>query len=747
MSTLATFELQSLKPGMNSLTDLSVDVTGMTCASCAARIEKKLNKLPGVSASVNYATRKAQVTLADGATLESVIASVEAGGYGASLPATNHEPVTNTELGQMRRNLLICIALTIPVAALSMIPVLQFDNWQWLALTLTAPVAIWGAWPFHRAAWMNARHGTSTMDTLISLGVLSAFAWSLYALFFGTAGEPGMRMAFHLIPQRGVGSGEIYLEVAAAVTVFLLTGRYLEYQAKDRASDALERLLNLGVRQARVVVDGQETLREIADLSVGDIFSVRPGEAIATDGVVLEGTSSVDMSLLTGESMPVPVADGDDVVGATINTSGHLLVQATRVGSETQLAQLGRLMEQAQAGKAPIQRLADRVSAVFVPVVIVLALITLLGWLLTGAGAEFAFTAAVAVLIIACPCALGLATPMALLVGSGRGAQLGIVIKGPQILESTKQVNTIVLDKTGTLTHGRMNVIHVTSNTPRAELLRQAASVEQFSQHPIGIAIVAAADGLASHVTDFQASAGDGAQAIVDGRTVFVGRLPWLAEMGIETVPTPDSLHTVVGVAWDNQVRGTIEIGDDVRSTSAQAIAVFRDLNLTPIMLTGDGQVVAERIAAELGINTVIADVRPDGKVAAIAELQAGGAIVAMVGDGVNDAAALATADLGIAMASGSDIAVEASDITLMRSDPLAAADAIRLSRATLRTIKSNLFWAFAYNVAAIPLAMAGLLNPLIAGAAMAASSLFVVGNSLRLRRFRSVEVGVGDVS
>jgi len=732
---------------MNSSADLSLDVTGMTCASCAARIEKKLNKLAGVSASVNYATHKAQVTLADGATLENVIASVEAGGYGASLPTANHEPVANTQLGQMRRNLLICIALTIPVAALSMIPVLQFDNWQWLALTLTAPVAIWGAWPFHRAAWINARHGTSTMDTLISLGVLSAFAWSLYALFFGTAGEPGMRMAFHLIPQRGAGSGEIYLEVAAAVTVFLLTGRYLEHKAKDRASDALERLLNLGVRQARVVVDGQEFLREITELNVGDIFSVRPGEAIATDGVVLEGSSSVDMSLLTGESMPVQVADGDEVIGATINTSGHLLVRATRVGSETQLAQLGRLMEQAQAGKAPIQRLADRVSAVFVPVVIVLALITLLGWLLTGAGAEFAFSAAVAVLIIACPCALGLATPMALLVGSGRGAQLGIVIKGPQILESTKQVNTIVLDKTGTLTHGRMHVIDVASDVPRAELLTQAASVEQYSQHPIGVAIVAAADGLASDVTDFRARAGDGAQAIVNGRMVYVGRLPWLADLGFATNPTPDSLHTVVGVAWDNQVQGTIEIGDDVRSTSAQAIAVFRDLNLAPIMLTGDSHKVAERIATELGIDTVIADVRPDGKVAAIAELQAGGAIVAMVGDGVNDAAALATADLGIAMASGSDIAVEASDITLMRSDLLAAADAIRLSRATLRTIKGNLFWAFAYNVAAIPLAMAGLLNPLIAGAAMAASSLFVVANSLRLRRFRSVEVGVGDVS
>lgn len=732
-----------LKPGMKSSTDVSLNVTGMTCASCAARIEKKLNKLPGVNASVNYATHKAQVTLADGATLEAVIASVAGGGYGAALPTDEPKTSSQTALALMRRNLIICIALTIPVAALSMIPVLQFDNWQWLALTLTAPVAVWGAWPFHRAAWMNARHGTSTMDTLISVGVLAAFGWSLYALFFGAAGEPGMRMTFHLIPQRDSGTGEIYLEVAAAVTVFLLTGRYLEHKAKDRAGDALERLLNLGVRQARIVIDGQESLQDISDVHVGDVFAVRPGEAIATDGVVVEGSSAIDMSLLTGESMPVQVSSGDEVTGATINTSGRLLVRATRIGADTQLAQLGRLMEQAQAGKAPIQRLADRISAVFVPVVLVLAALTLLGWLLAGAGPEFAFTAAVAVLIIACPCALGLATPTALLVGSGRGAQLGIVIKGPQILESTKLVNTIVLDKTGTLTVGHMQVMNVISNEAREDLLQQAASVEQYSQHPIGAAIVAASTAKVSAASDFQTSTGNGAQALVNGRIVFVGRFPWLAELGFGTPELPDSPHTTVGVAWEGQVRGVIEIGDDIRSTSAQAISLFRTLNLTPIMLTGDSQVVAERIAHELGIQEVIADVRPEGKVAAIAALQSGGATVAMVGDGVNDAAALATADLGIAMASGSDIAIEASDITLMRSDLLAAVDAIRLSRVTLRTIKVNLFWAFAYNVAAIPLAMAGLLNPLIAGAAMAASSLFVVGNSLRLRRFRSVGLGV----
>ena len=735
-----------MKPGMNS-SNVTLDVTGMTCSSCATRIEKKLNRLPGVTASVNYATHTAHLVLDDPTDVSSAITSIESGGYGATLPTKVREEAPDDPLHAMRRNLLICLALTIPVAALSMVPVLQFDNWQWLTLTLAAPVAVWGAWPFHRAAWINARHGTATMDTLISLGVLAAFGWSLYALFFGTAGEPGMRMGFHLLPQQGSGAGEIYLEVAAAVTVFLLTGRYLEGKAKHSAGAALEQLLNLGAKQARVVVDGHERLVDIDELHVGDVFAVRPGEAITTDGIVIEGTAAVDVSLLTGEPIPNHVRVGDEVVGATINTDGHLLVQATSIGSDTQLAQMAELMQRAQAGKAPVQRLADRVSAVFVPVVIVLSLLTLAGWLAFGAGPEFAFTAAVAVLIIACPCALGLATPTALLVGSGRGAQLGIVIKGPQILESTKDVNTIVLDKTGTITFGRMEVLETTGEVPSAELLARAAAVEQFSQHPIAQAIVHASTGTVPHATDFQDFAGEGVVATVAGEQIHVGRIGWLLDSGFTPIPIPHTPHTVIGVAWDDRIQGLCVIGDEVRPSSALAVTWFTQLHLTPVMLTGDQQATADYIAAEVGISQVLADVRPAGKVTAITELQSAGARVAMVGDGVNDAAALATADLGIAMASGSDIALEASDITLVRTDLLAAVDAIRLSRQTLRTIKGNLFWAFAYNVAAIPLAMAGLLNPLIAGAAMAASSLFVVANSLRLRRFRSVDSHIADVS
>jgi P-type Cu+ transporter len=735
-----------MKPGMNS-SSVTLDITGMTCSSCATRIEKKLNRLPGISASVNYATHTAHLTLDDPQEVAAAISSIESGGYGATIPEDHREKPLDDPLSAMRRNLLICLALTIPVAALSMVPLLQFDNWQWLTLTLAAPVAVWGAWPFHRAAWINARHGTATMDTLISLGVLAALGWSLYALFFGSAGEPGMRMAFHLLPQRGAGSGEIYLEVAAAVTVFLLTGRYLEAKAKNKASAALEHLLNLGARQARIVEGGNERLVDIADLQVGDVFAVRPGEAISTDGVVIDGTAAIDVSLLTGEPMPTQVGIGDEVVGATINTNGHLLVRAMNVGSDTQLAHMAELMQRAQAGKAPVQRLADRVSSVFVPIVIVLSILTLIGWLAVGAGPEFAFTAAVAVLIIACPCALGLATPTALLVGSGRGAQLGIVIKGPQILESTKDVNTIVLDKTGTITFGRMRVLDVLGDLPSETILVKAAAVEQFSQHPIARAIVEAAPAVTAEVSDFEDFAGEGVVATVAGERVYVGRIGWLVDSGFPPPAHPHEAQTVIAVAWGERIQGLCVIGDEVRPSSAAAIRWFEELHLTPVMLTGDQHGAAEHIAAEVGITRVVADVRPHGKVDAITELQGSGATVAMVGDGVNDAAALATADLGIAMASGSDIALEASDITLVRTDLLAAVDAIRLSRRTLRTIKSNLFWAFAYNVAAIPLAMAGLLNPLIAGAAMAASSLFVVGNSLRLRRFRSVDPMISAVS
>ena len=729
---------------MSSSTEYALDVTGMTCSSCAARIERKLNRLPGISATVNYATHKAHVTIADDATLDQVVQAVEAGGYGIAVPQQVDE---STELGLMRRHLFICIALTIPVVALSMIPVLQFDNWQWLTLTLAAPVAIWGAWPFHRAAWINARHGTSTMDTLVSLGVLAAFGWSLYALFFGTAGDPGMRMGFHLIPERGAGSGEIYLEVAAAVTVFLLTGRYFERKAQDQAGQALRRLLDLGARQARVQDNGAEVMRDIDQLQVGDIVSVRPGEAIPSDGVVVGGRSAVDVSMLTGEPMPVDVVPGSAVVGATIAVNGHLQVQITKVGSETQLASLARLMEQAQAGKAPVQRLADRISLVFVPVVLVLAALTLIVWLGVGAGAEFAFTAAVAVLIIACPCALGLATPTALLVGSGRGAQLGIVIKGPQILESTRQVNTVLLDKTGTITTGRMAVHAVAGSASSAEIIQRAAAVEQYSQHPIALAIVEAAETPLPIAEDFHEVAGEGVRASVDGVEVFVGRPHWLIDMGL-THATPITLAgTQIAVGWEGHIRGIITIADTVRPTSAQAVAWFKELSLTPIMVTGDAPASAESVAREVGIDRVIAEVRPAAKVDVVTDLHRDGAVVAMVGDGVNDAAALATADLGIAMASGSDIAREASDITLMRPDLLAAVDAIRLSRSTLRTIKGNLFWAFAYNVAALPLAMLGFLNPVVAGAAMACSSVFVVANSLRLRRFAPVSPSGNEIS
>jgi len=733
-------------------------VSGMTCTSCAARIEKKLNRMPGVEATVNYATEKATVLIPAGTSVADAIATIEATGYTAMLPAPPADtgpdaPAPADEVEALRRRVLVSAALTLPVVLLSMIPVLQFDNWQWLALTLAAPVAVWGAWPFHRAAWTNARHGAATMDTLVSVGVFAALGWSLFALFFGTAGMVGMTMSFSFTASPQGGAGEIYLEVASAVTVFILAGRYAEARAKRRSGAALLALLELGAKETTLWRDGVETRVATDSLVVGDQFVVRPGEKIATDGDVVTGTSAVDASMLTGESVPVEVGPGDAVVGATLNSGGRLVVQATRVGADTELAHIGRLVEQAQTGKADVQRLADRVSAVFVPIVILLALGTLAVWLLVGGGAELAFTAAVATLIIACPCALGLATPTALLVGTGRGAQLGILIKGPQVLESTRRVDTIVLDKTGTVTTGTMTLATVMaiSCSSEEELLGFAGSVENGSEHPIAAAIVAGARAQVGEVPvaeSFGSVQGLGVSAVVDGHLVVVGRPQWLAEAWSIALPVELSAvlgtaeargETAVVVAWDGKARGVLGVSDVVKPTSAAAIARFRELGLRPILLTGDNEVVARAVAEVVGIDEVTAGVLPAGKAEIIRRLQAEGAVVAMVGDGVNDAVALATADLGIAMGTGTDVAIEASDLTLVRSDLLAAADAIRLARRTLATIKANLFWAFAYNVAAIPLAMLGLLNPLIAGAAMAFSSVFVVTNSLRLRRFRAL--------
>ncbi|WP_330238819.1 heavy metal translocating P-type ATPase [Streptomyces sp. NBC_00525] len=793
-------------------------IGGMTCASCAARVEKKLNRMDGVTATVNYATEKARVSY-DGAgvSVDDLIATVEKTGYTAKrvarpgeertapapeaerpapeaqrptpppvpasprprppqqpepeaeapnqpepdhspepdhAPEPDHGPEPESDddpaLSSLRQRLAVSAVLAAPVVALAMIPALQFDSWQWLSLTLAAPVVVWGGLPFHRAAWTNLRHGAATMDTLVSVGTLAAFGWSLWALFLGDAGMPGMRHGFDLTATRTDGSSTIYLEVAAGVVTFILLGRYLEAKSKRRAGSALRALMHLGARDVAVLRGGAEVRVPVDRLVVGDRFLVRPGEKIATDGTVVEGSSAVDASMLTGESVPVDVSAGDRVAGATVNVSGRLVVEATRVGSDTQLARMARLVEDAQNGKAEVQRLADRISAVFVPVVLLIALATLVAWLLATDDVTAAFTAAVAVLIIACPCALGLATPTALMVGTGRGAQLGILIKGPEVLESTRRVDTIVLDKTGTVTTGRMTLqtVHTAPGTTETDVLRLAGALEHASEHPIAQAVATGATERTGTTLptpeDFTNVPGLGVQGIVDGHKVLVGRPSLLAEAGM---PLPDILatavadaaargRTAIAVGWDGEARGVLEVADAVKESSAQAVAALRDLGLKPILLTGDNRAVAEAVAAEVGIDEVRAEVLPEEKAQVIRDLRERGRVVAMVGDGVNDAAALATADLGLAMGTGTDAAIEASDLTLVRGDLKVTADAIRLSRRTLTTIKGNLCWAFGYNVAALPLAAFGLLNPMIAGAAMAFSSVFVVTNSLRLRSF-----------
>jgi Cu+-exporting ATPase len=712
--------------------EVELSIGGMTCASCAARVERKLNKVDGVTATVNYATEKAKVSYPEAMAAEDLVRVVEAAGYTASLPVP--DAVEEDPTGPLRQRLIVSAALAVPVILLSMVPALQFTNWQWPALVLASPVVVWGALPFHRAAWTNLRHGAATMDTLISLGVGAAYLWSLYALFFGDA----------TVAMSGMPGTDIYLEVAAGVTTFILAGRYFEARSKRRSGAALRALLELGAKDVAVLRDGVERRIPLASLRVGDQFVVRPGEKIATDGVVAEGGSAVDMSMLTGESVPVEVRPGDAVVGATVNAGGRLVVRATRVGADTQLAQMARLVEDAQNGKAAVQRLADKVSAVFVPVVIVLALATLVAWLATGHAAEAAFTAAVAVLIIACPCALGLATPTALLVGTGRGAQLGILIKGPEVLESTRRVDTVVLDKTGTVTAGRMSLVsvHVADGVDEAEALRLAGALEHASEHPIAKAVAAGAlDRLGSlpTVDGFANAEGLGVQGTVDGRAVQVGRwgLPLDESLTAAKQAAERAGRTAVVVGWDGSARAVLVVADTVKPTSAAAVAGLKSLGLKPVLLTGDNADAARAVAAEVGIDEVVAEVLPADKVEVVAGLQRSGRVVAMVGDGVNDAAALARADLGLAMGTGTDVAIEAGDLTLVRGDLRAAVDAIRLSRRTLGIIKGNLFWAFAYNVAALPLAALGLLNPMIAGAAMAFSSVFVVSNSLRLRRFR----------
>ncbi|MET7904138.1 heavy metal translocating P-type ATPase [Streptomyces sp. NPDC005355] len=777
--------MTSTAPEAGRTSEVELAIGGMTCASCAARIEKKLNRIEGVTATVNFATEKAKVSYGGGVEVADLIATVVKTGYTAEEPRPA-EPAprapgdagapdappggpgrAEAEPDSLRHRMLVSLALSLPVVVLAMVPSLQFDNWQWLSLTLAAPVVVWGGAPFHKAAWTNARHGAATMDTLVSIGTLAALGWSLWALFFGDAGMPGMRHGFDLTVSRAGGSSSIYLEAAAGVTTFILLGRYLEAKSKRRAGAALHALLELGAKDVAVLryeggerealpVEGggggragREVRIPVSELAAGDRFVVRPGEKIATDGTVVEGSSAVDASMLTGESVPVDVVVGDAVAGATVNTAGRIVVEATRVGADTQLSRMAKLVEDAQNGKAEVQRLADRVSGIFVPIVLLIALGTLLGWLLATGDATAAFTAAVAVLIIACPCALGLATPTALMVGTGRGAQLGILIKGPEVLESTRRVDTVVLDKTGTVTTGQMRLrgVVTASGVAEEELLRLAGSVEHASEHPVARAV---ADGAAERVgalpvpEDFANVPGLGVQGTVDGHAVLVGRVKLLGQWAIEL---PEELavakaaaeaegHTAVAVAWDGAARGVLLVADAVKETSAEAVAQLRALGLTPVLLTGDNRLVAESVAREVGIEEVIADVLPQDKVDVVKRLREEGRTVAMVGDGVNDAAALATADLGLAMGTGTDAAIEAGDLTLVRGDLRVAADAIRLARRTLTTIKGNLFWAFGYNVAALPLAAAGLLNPMIAGAAMAFSSVFVVTNSLRLRTF-----------
>ena len=726
---------------------IELDISGMTCASCAARVEKKLNKVDGVQASVNYATERAHVLVPPEVATDDLIKVVEATGYGASIPEPDAEPVDRA--AQLRTKMIVSIVLTIPVVLMAMVPVLQFTGWQYLSLVLALPVWLWAGWGFHKSTLVNLRHGATTMDTLISMGTTAAMGWSFYALAFTHAGDLGFTHEFSLQLERTMSGANIYFEAATAIITLILVGRYIEARSRKEAGAALRALLNMGAKEATVLREGADGPTEvripIEDLAVGDVFVVKPGEKVATDGVVLTGSSAIDAAMITGESLPVEVGVNDNVIGATINTSGRLTVRATAIGNDTQLAHIGRLVEQAQTGKAAVQRLADRISGIFVPIVLVIALATLVVWLVAGASASFAVTAAVAVLIIACPCALGLATPTALLAGTGRGAEIGVVIRGAEVLEQAHSIDTIVLDKTGTLTTGEMSVteVHPAGDVDRDHLLALASALESHSEHPIARAISAAAPA-AGEVTDFENLPGFGIRGVIDGSTHHAGNRSLVESLGLtlpgELAAALDRLAdlgaTQVLVADQDRVLGVIGVQDTLKPTSAEAVRQFRSLGLEPVMLTGDNEHAAQRIASEVGIDQVHAQVLPSHKLDVVRELQARGRRVAMVGDGVNDAAALTQADLGMAMGSGTDAAIAASDITLMRPDLLLAADAVRLSRKTLATIKVNLFWAFFYNVVAIPLAALGFLNPMLAAAAMAFSSVFVVGNSLRLRGF-----------